>query len=151
MPLDLNDPALALAVQSGGFIENLNQQLMKVTGLTAPHYTLKIDGEEVGSFTKESLSRGISLAMLPTPMHKQAMSVHSLTLNRNHIEFALWREIRIRFHGESSLALQQAQKALADLESELSGRQREVARPKAHRFELTPIIGKGQPSSIANA
>src|SRR5688572_6799175 len=72
MPVDLKDPVIALAVESSDFVKALNQQTLKVTGLGAVNYTLKIDDDEIGSFTSEQLGQGINLAILPTPMAKQA-------------------------------------------------------------------------------
>src|SRR5207247_3288141 len=68
MPVDLNDPVVALAIKSSDFIQAFNQQTLKVTGLTAPSYNLKIDGDEMGSFGKSQVADGISLETLATPM-----------------------------------------------------------------------------------
>lgn len=136
MPLDLEDQALALAVESGNVIETLNRQILKVTGLTAAHYTLKIDDEEVAILTRETLSEGVNLSTLPTPMLKQARDVHSLTISRNHIQFAKWRELQFRFQGQSSPALEQARAGLNALESDLYVRQRALAKPKMRHFKL---------------
>ena len=73
MPIDMSDPVTALAVRSSDVMEALNQQPLAVKGLNAPRYRLKIDGEDVGTFTKEQLAAGINLASLSTPMMKQAM------------------------------------------------------------------------------
>src|SRR5438093_4308533 len=59
MPADLNDPVVALAVKSSDFLQALNQETLKVTGLSAANYDLKIDGDETGSFTREQLAEGI--------------------------------------------------------------------------------------------
>src|SRR5205823_8692264 len=80
MPVDLNDPIVALAVKSSDFLQALDQETLKVTGLSAANFNLKIDGEEAGSFSREQLAEGINLATLPTPMAKQAAEVHKLTL-----------------------------------------------------------------------
>src|SRR5436190_15562388 len=53
MPVDLKDPVVALAVRSSDFLQTLNQQTLKVRGLSAANFNLKIDGDEIGSFTKE--------------------------------------------------------------------------------------------------
>src|SRR5262249_38367300 len=53
MPVDLNDPIVALAVKSSDFLQALNQQTLKVTGLNAAQFDLKIDGDDQGSFSKD--------------------------------------------------------------------------------------------------
>src|SRR5262245_56501574 len=55
MPVDWKDPVVALAVKSSDFVQALNQQTLKVTGLGAASLELKIDGDEQGSFTREQL------------------------------------------------------------------------------------------------
>lgn len=142
MPVDLNDPVVALAVKSSDFIQALNQQTLKVTGLTAANYNLKIDGDEMGSFTKEQLAEGINLATLPTPMVKQAAEVHKLTLQHNNTHFQRWRQIQVPLAESQSPNVQKAVKDLMDaLDEEESGvvkQQRAAAQPKRHQFQLSP-------------
>ena len=143
MPVDLNDPVVALAVKSSDFIQALNQQTLKVTGLTAAKYELKIDGDEMGPFTKEELAEGINLATLPTPMAKQAAEVHKLTLQHNNAHFQRWRQIQVPLAENKSANVQKAVKDLMDaLDEEEAGvvkQQRAAAQPKPHQFQLSPM------------
>jgi lysophospholipase L1-like esterase len=138
MALDWNDSVLALAVRSSDFVQALDQQPLKVTGLTAARYALKIDGEEIGKFTKEELAEGINLAVLPTPMAKQAMTVHDLTLKHNDIHYARWREIQVPLQDRLLPHLQAALAVLDSLEAEVVKQQRAAAQPKPRRYELMP-------------
>jgi hypothetical protein len=142
MPVDLNDPVVALAVKSSDFIPALNQQTLKVTGLTAASYNLKIDGDDIGSFTKEQLAEGINLATLPTPMVKQAAEVHKLTLQHNNAHFQRWRQIQVPLAESKSAKVQKAVKELMDaLDDDEDGvviQQRAAAQPKPHQFQLSP-------------
>ena len=142
MPVDLNDPVTALAVNSSDFVESLNRQLLKVSGLSAPHYSLKIDGAEAGSFTKEQLGEGINLALLPTPMAKQAMDVHKLTLQHNNLHFTRWRQVQVPFANQKSDRVQAATRGLLDAfdaeEAEVVKQQREAAQPVTRKYELAP-------------
>jgi lysophospholipase L1-like esterase len=142
MPLDLDDPIVALAVKSSDFIPALNQQTLKVTGLSAPAYNLKIDGDELGSFTRQQLAEGINLATLATPMAKQAAEVHRLTLQHNNIHFQRWRQIQVPLADYKSPKTQKAVKELMDaLDDEEAGvvkQQRAAAQPTRHQFQLSP-------------
>jgi hypothetical protein len=129
---------LALALRSADVVETLDQQPLSVTGLAAARYTLKIDGEEVGTFTREQLAEGINLAALPTPMTKQAQAVHALTLRHNDVHFVRWRQVQVPLQEERSSRLGKALAALDDLEEEIVREQRAAARPQPHRYELTP-------------
>jgi hypothetical protein len=138
LPLDMNDAVLALAVRSSDVIEALNRQTLKVTGLSAPRYQLKIDGETIGTFSAEQLSEGINLAALPTPMAKQAKAVHALTLKHNNLHFAAWRQVQVPFQDDKSPNVAKAIEAMNALEAEVIAEQRAAAQPKPHRYELAP-------------
>lgn len=138
MPLNLSDPTVKLALQCSDFVRALDQEVLKVSGLSADRYTLKIDGESVGDFGREQLATGVNLATLPTPMEKQAQDVHDLTVKHNNIYYARWRELQVPLEGE---AVPDLTKALADLdkvEGEVIEEQRAAAQPKPHHFELAP-------------
>ena len=135
MPVDLKDPAMALAVESSDFMDALNRQILKVTGLEGKEYTLKIDGETVGKISREKLEEGVNLALLPTPMIKQAQQVHKLTLQHNDIHFNRWRQVQLKVSPDLP-HLQQALDALDALEADIVKEQRAAAQPKPHKYEL---------------
>ena len=95
MPLDLKNEVMRLAIRSSDFLETLDQETLKVIGLKAPRYQLKIDGRNVGVFTNDQMAAGINLAELLTPMLKQALEVHELTLKHNSIHAARWQELQV--------------------------------------------------------
>ncbi len=136
MPIDRKDPITALALGSSDLVQTLDQQSLKVTGLKDAEYSLLIDGEEVGTFTRETLAAGINLALLPTPMARQAASVHTLTLKHNNIHFLRWRQIQLPLENDDLLQRPVALGALDSLESELVREQHSRAQPLPHRFEL---------------
>jgi lysophospholipase L1-like esterase len=138
MPLDLGDAVVKLAVKASDVVQVLNQQPLQVTGLTAERYTLKIDGKEAGSFSREQLADGVNLAALPTPMMTQAQAVHALTVAHNNIHFERWRHVQVPLQENHSRRVGRALKALDDLEEDLVRQQRDAAQPKPHRYELAP-------------
>lgn len=138
LPIDRADAATALAVQSSDVIKEFNWQPLKVTGLKAARYQLRIDGELVGTFTKDELAEGINLTMLPTPMLAQARAVHALTLKHNNTHFAAWRSVQVPFEESTSPNVTKAIEALNALETEVIAAQRATAQPKARRYEMTP-------------
>jgi lysophospholipase L1-like esterase len=138
MPLDLKDAALKLAVQCSDFFQALDWQPLKVTGLKAERYLLKIDGQEVGTFSRPQLEEGLNLAQWPTPMFQQAQAVHNLTLRHNNVHATCWRELHVALAGQTLPHLAQAVEALNNLEADLVTQQRETAQPKARHYELLP-------------
>ncbi len=142
MPLplatDKGSKDFGLALRSSDFIEALDQEPLKVTGLTSARYVLKIDGENVGDFTSQQLQEGINLATLPTPMLKQADNVHDLTLKHNNMHFVRWRDVQVTLKDYKLAGEPAAVAALDKLENELVQQQRAAAQPKLRHYELAP-------------
>ena len=142
MPVDLSDAVMALAINSSDFVRALNQQPLKVTGLTAAKYGLNIDGLRMGEFTKEQLAEGLNLALLATPMVKQASEVHKLTLEHNNLHFARWRQVQVPMASYKSPKVAGAtaglMAALDEEEADVVRRQRAAAQPVDHTYELAP-------------
>lgn len=137
MPVDLNDKVVALAVRSSDFVHVLDEEPLKVMGIAAGRYALTIDGEKVGDFTQDQLQEGINLAVLPTPMAKQAARVHDLTGKHNDIHFARWRDIQVNLQDFKFSRQPAAVDALDKLEEEIVEEQRAAAQPKPRHFELS--------------
>jgi hypothetical protein len=136
MPLDLKDEVMRLAIHSSDFLETLDRQTLKVTGLKSSHYQLEIDGLDLGRFTKDQLAAGINLARLPTPMLKQALEVHELTLKHNSIHGARMQELQVGLAKLSAAHLQAALDSLEGLERDLAAQQRAAAQPRIRNYKL---------------
>jgi hypothetical protein len=161
-PIDVADPAIALAVRCSDVVEALDQQTLKVTGLTAERYLLKIDREPIATFARGQLEQGVNLALLDTPMKKQAMQVHRLTLRRNDVHFGQWRQTQVpqgilykelvghallnadtvpplwHVEDDSPRLTSAAINALDKLEQDVIQRQRSAAQPRPHHYEVIP-------------
>jgi lysophospholipase L1-like esterase len=138
MPINMGDSVVALAVHSSDFVETLDQEPLKVTGLTAAKYALKIDGQDVGTFTQDQLAGGINLALLPTPMAKQADQVYQLTIEHNNIHFTRWRQVEVPLQEKPLSHMHSALSGLDALEADVIAEQHAAALPKPHHYELTP-------------
>ena len=138
MPLNRKDPAMRLALQSSDFLQALDWQPLKITGLKGQRFTLKIDGETIGTFTHQQLEEGVNLADLSTPMAQQAQAVHDLTLKHNNVHFVRWREVQVPLAQQSLAHMSQTLEALDALEADLVAQQHEAAQPKTHHYELLP-------------
>ena len=138
-PLDFADPTIALVLRAAPLIESLNRQTLQATGLTAPRYQLKIDGEVIGAFTSKQLRDGINLALHQTPMMRQAAKVHSLTQARSNLQMVTWRQVQFPFAKSLAPETRAAMQALETLEVALINQQRAAAQPVSHRYELAPL------------
>jgi len=127
-----------LALKSSDFMEALNQQTLRVRGLEAAEYTLKINGSVVGSFSRGQLAEGLNLAGLPTPMAKQALGVHLLTLKRGDVHEMRWKQLQVALQDDNLARLPAVLEGLDAMDEELAVRQRAAAQPVACSYELIP-------------
>ena len=138
MPVDMSDAVMALAVKSSDFAETLNRQMVQVEGLAAGAYTLRIDGSEVVTKTAAEWAAGVNLGLLKTPMWEQAARVHALTLKHTGVHQARWRTLQVPLARDVTETMAEGLSALDKVEAELIAKQRAMAIPAAHRFELVP-------------
>lgn len=139
MPVNMEDPVIALAVKSSDFTETLNQQPLRVTGLDAGRYALRIDGQQVGVFSAADFEKGLNLALLPTPMAAQAARVHDLTMKRSTVHNIRWRSVEVPLEDELLSTAPSAILALDELDAELAARQRAEAQPLPRSYEIVPV------------
>lgn len=79
----------ALAVYP--FIQEFNQETLKVENLQKGNYDLLIDGRRIHTFSADTLAKGINMALLSnTPQYQQAVSVMYL----NELRLELEKKIR---------------------------------------------------------
>jgi lysophospholipase L1-like esterase len=139
MPVPMNDPLMALAVKSSDFVEKFNRETLRVTGLNAPTYQLKINGNLIGVFTRENFAAGINLAELDTPMMQQAAQVHDLTLKRAEIHNIRWRQVQLPLHSMLPARAAAVEDNLDALDNDLAAMQRATAQPASCLYELIPV------------
>ncbi len=133
MPLSLQNDVVNLALEASSFVEALNRQPLQVTGLTPGRYRLTIDDTEVGIFTQNELAAGINLAVLPTPMARQARSVHWGTRDHNDLHATAFR-LLVRQADDPRYA--DAAEVLHDYEQKVVENLRGSAQPTLHRYRL---------------
>lgn len=69
------------------FIQEFNQETLKVGSLKKGSYDLLIDGKKINSFSADSLAKGINMALLSnTPQYQQALSIMYLNDLRLDLE-----------------------------------------------------------------
>ena len=138
MPIDKKNAAVALAVKASDVEPALNLEVLKVSGLGSPGYSLKIDGAKVADLTKDQLAAGVNLAELDTPMFRQAKAVQDLTLRHNDLHFLRWRTVQVPNERPRVSEPGEAIEGLDALEADEVAEQRKKAMPLPHRFELVP-------------
>ena len=133
---DDKDHSIALAIKSSDLTEALNQEPLRVTGLAGGQYKLSIDGTPVGNFSEKELAAGVNLALLDTPMARQAVEVRDLTIRRIDVHQQRWRSLQVPLEKYNLEGFERSLKDMDALDAELAARQHTAAQPRAHSFEL---------------
>jgi len=89
------------------FIQEFNQEILKVTNLKKGNYNLLIDGKKIRTFSADTLAKGVNMALLSnTPQYEQAAAVMHLNDLRLDLEKKLreyyWLQFNY-FKGENLL------------------------------------------------
>jgi hypothetical protein len=132
LPFSTDDPLIKFAVRVGK-LEAMDQEILQVSRLVEDRYSLQIDGKPVLDLTKQQLSAGVNLALLPTPMLDQARGLDWLEDRKMKMDAA-----RFALEGEmpSTPSAADAAKVLRAAETALTNEQRQDAQPRPHKFAL---------------
>jgi len=133
LPLELNDTMTQFLLEISD-IPGLDRQMLRVTGLSGATYTLSIDGQNVGMFSRQELGSGINLAFYTTPMEQQAKSIDWTADDRARLSgtrFDLMTE------GAGIPGEAEGVRTLDALDAQLVDGEYHNAQPKPHAFRLT--------------
>jgi len=134
LPLPLDDGMIQF-VLSISELEAMDRQLLRVNGLQAARYTLKIDDKKIASFARHELSSGVNLALYRTPMEDQARGVDGIELKRTRLDEA---HFILAIEDPKVPNDADVTRVIAEKDAALVLEQRNAAQPKPHRFELSP-------------
>jgi lysophospholipase L1-like esterase len=135
--------------------QKMSRETLRVTGLTAGKYYLKIDGRRVGTFDLQQLAAGVELqGNTKTPQYAQALEVAMLNKKRNDEAVRpmrdLWGRLKRyrerREEGEEEPESVESKQWRADFSkrvADLHEKAREfeeqiykINRPQPHRYEI---------------
>lgn len=132
LPLELNDPFIQFLFRVSD-LAKIDREILRVTGLGAERYTLFIDNDKVGTFTRDELGAGVNLARVQTPIEQQAKAVDWTAEDRTRVSGArfdlLTEEPPVAGRDEGAAALDA-------LDKRLMTKEYENGRPKARDFRL---------------
>jgi lysophospholipase L1-like esterase len=137
LPAKELDPGMGTVLADSDLVDALDREDLRVTGLLAGKYELRIDDRVIGAFSAEQFSAGINLALRETPMLQQAGIVAMDTEGRNRIEsdyLELTRKTMKDLESEAALKLLAAMQEAAQ-------KQKADAAPVAHRYSVTTMGG----------
>jgi lysophospholipase L1-like esterase len=131
LPLSFKDAQVELGELAGAGLEALDQQILKINGLSAGRYELLIDGVAEGRFSEVELKAGVNLAKEDTPMYKQAVPVRRAVNTRHELELA-----RRKLAVADDPRLVEGAVALGVFDGKLQQDRRGLGKPAVHRYEV---------------
>lgn len=132
LPISFKDAEVELAEMAGAALEALDQQVLKITGLTGRCEVL-VDGNVVGKFTGTEMAAGVNLALYETPMTRQARPVRWNADDRHGLALAR-RRLLAAFGNDGKTT--EAAAALARLDAKMQEERRASVKPSPHRYEV---------------
>ena len=122
--------------------EALNHYRLKITNLPAASYTLKVDGTDMGTVSRQQLQDGVDLAGLSAlGPNQQANAVLAMIRRHNDLHFQKWRNLQVPNSTGGKQITPEVQARMNDLDHQeadvLKGLPDAVA-PKPHSVVLTP-------------
>lgn len=136
LPLIQDNATTALLLKLTDIEAALNQETLRVSGLAAGQYELRMDDGPVGAFSAEELGRGVNLAAYSTPMRKQAQRVSWMVRDRDEAHYIHLR-MRVR---KSATGREDGADRMQAFEDSLEDSIYAEAAPVPHRFELKPAV-----------
>lgn len=136
LPLPFNfDSEFMSFVLANSELFSLDQEMLKVGGLPASQYALRIDGMAIGNFSAQQLAKGVNLATMKTPMWKQARQYDGKLGERSVLESAdltLNYATKVAERADGSRILREGQ---AEIEQNL----KDIVRPVKHHYVLAVV------------
>ena len=136
IPFEKDNATQALLLKFTDVQDRLNQERLRITGLEQGQYGLKIDEDEVGTFSAEQLDKGINLSDFETPMHDQAQRVAWLIEDR---EKAHSVHIQMLIRKADVGCSQRSTDLMDSFENELEDAIYQAAVPKSHAYRLSRV------------
>jgi lysophospholipase L1-like esterase len=141
LPMPIDERAEA-ALKLAPILEDLDRYELRVAGLAAGNYEVKIDGELAGKLTAEVLGRGWNLANAAGPTTKQSREVLKLVFEKNNLFFHRWREVQLfsfpswanspELEARRTAEVAKIDSQIAELETQIQS----ARKPKSHHFEI---------------
>lgn len=117
--------------------ERLNRDILKVTGLEAKTYELKVDGYSCGLFAREELEMGINLGEFPdAPDFRQAEELSHAVGEKQVIQKAYHGALRAKKRDEEKI--KQLKASLDSAYAPIT----KAAHPAAHKITLSAYEGE---------
>ena len=138
LPLSRSNALQALLFDLSDIEKELDQEPLRVTGLSAGRYELRIDDDVIGTFSADELANGINLADYATPMFHQAQRVSWLVRDRDETHYI---HLRMRVRKADTGLQTGGTDVMQAFEDSLADSIYAEAAPQAHVYALNLVGG----------
>jgi lysophospholipase L1-like esterase len=129
-------------IKLSGFCLALDEEPLRISGLGAGSYQLKINGQTIGTFSDQQLGQGIDLAGYHTPMLEQAYIVLALVWEQTQWRFFAWRDVQVVLTEDHDQKVQKASEklisALEEQRQQIIEQEYAACQPQPMHYELVP-------------
>jgi lysophospholipase L1-like esterase len=136
LPLSRSNATQALLFDLMDIEQQLDQEPLRITGLDAGTYTLRIDHALIGTFSSDELAAGVNLADFETPMFHQAQRVSWLVRDRDEAHYI---HLRMRVRKANTGLQTGGPDVMQGFEDSLEDSIYAEAAPKPHVFTLSLV------------
>jgi len=146
-PIEVADATGLRFLDVVNYSDRVNFDGLRITGLPAAAYELRINGETIDLYTPAELADTVNISKpMKGPLWKQAMSVCEATAERQSAHYTKWRGVWLKQGGASGGEYDLTDtKQIADLDARMAAairKQHELNQPKWMAFTLTPVKEK---------
>lgn len=124
----------------------LNAYQLTIKNLAAGQYEVAADGRRLGKFSAAQLAQGLSIASHTAdawqpggPWNAQANALQALTDSRHELAIA---NVLARAYVPDQTLVKDMQSRAAIVDDQIIAMQRELARPRPYRFEVSPVAAE---------
>ncbi len=137
------NPLAAMVLKVVHAYRVLDSEPLRVGGLAAGDYQLRINHQQVGTFSAGQLAKGINLARYDTPMMGQAYKVMRLVWLQTEYRFVTWRNYQLPLARLGGSAVEKAgRKLVAAMYTHwrhMDAAQYAAAKPLPDDYSLTAV------------
>ncbi|MER3426477.1 MAG: hypothetical protein C4334_00025 [Pyrinomonas sp.] len=117
-------------------IEKLGQVRLRIVGLPAGHYSVRVDDGEAMQFSAQELERGIPINALSKAARERTDKLASLIRRRADLFFLRWRQIEVPLAGQYR-SVPRILSAFDEFDAEITAQERTLAQPHRYRINIT--------------
>ncbi|MGD9633738.1 MAG: SGNH/GDSL hydrolase family protein [Pirellulales bacterium] len=138
-PVDRSDPLTKKLVELAPAMSVFAGDTLRVDWLKTPRGLVEIDGDRLGSFSRDELAAGIDLAPPGSPLAERAREIAELVDVHDRLQFARWRRVELANKEQKASDSRPLRDELTALENRLDELTNAAAGLTPHSIGITGV------------